>query len=124
MGRIWVRLKDHPTKQVCINESDYDANKHILPTKEEKEADKVRASINIKEICSSRTAPGMHMKLDDSRGSVTHNHKLDSGAAGDLLDKGLDGAKKRVKERTKKQGTGYRKIKNLKAVPRKHKKMY
>lgn len=122
MSRIWVRLRDHPTKQVLIEESDYNADKYIMQTEREKEIDKIRASINIQAICKSGQAPGMFMKGDDSRGSVMHNHKLDAGAAGDLLDKGLDGAKKRASTRSKKYGNSFRKMKTGRLVPKRKKK--
>ena len=115
-------MRDHPTKQVMIEESEYKEEKHIKPTEEEKEIEKIRAQINIKDICKSRHAPGMFLKTDDSRGSVMHNNKLDAGAAADLIDKGLDGAKKRVLKRKKKYGSGYRKLKTGKLIPRKKRK--
>lgn len=122
MARIWVRLRDHPTKQILIEESEFNADKHMKQTEREKEIEKIRASINIKEICMSGRAPGMFMKSDDSRGSVIHNHKLDAGAAGDLLDKGLDGARKRASTRSKKYGNSFRKMKTGKLVPKRKKK--
>ena len=115
---IWVRLKDHPTKQVLIKEKDYDESKHIMPTEEEKEQEKLIHSFNIKQICESQSAPGMFMKTDNSRGSVTHNGKLDSGAVEDLIDRGLEGVKKRALERKKKYGAGFKKIKNRRIVPK------
>ena len=104
-----------------IEESEYNEEKHLKLTEEEKKADRIRATMNIKDICKSRSAPGMFLKTDDSRGSVMHNHKLDAGAAADLIDKGLDGAKKRVLKRKKKYGSGYRKMKTGKLIPRKRK---
>lgn len=116
---IWVRLRDHPSKQVFIKESDYDPDKHIKPSKEEEEQSKIIGSMNINQICKERSAPGMHMKIDSSRGSVMHNNKLDYGAADNLIEMGLDSAKKRIKEREKKTGYGFRKMKTGKLVPKK-----
>jgi hypothetical protein len=119
---IWVRLRDHPNKQVFISESSFDPKKHIKPSKEEEENIKESHSLNIKMICKTKSAPGMHFKIDTSRGSLTYNGKLDPGATDELLERGLDGAKKRAKEREKKTGHAFRKMKTGKLVPRKAKR--
>lgn len=116
---IWVRLRDNPTKQVFINESAIDPSKHIVPSKEEEEQKKVISKLNIKTICESGNAPGMHFKIDTSRGSLTYKGKLDSGATDELIERGLEGAKARALERKKKTGHGFRKIKTGKLIPKK-----
>ena len=117
---IWVRLRDHPNKQVFISETDYDPKKHIKPSKEEEEDIKESHSFNIKMICKTKSAPGMHLK--SKANGVTYNGKLDSGAADVLLEKGLDSAKVRANERQKKTGHAFRKVKSGKLVPRKSKR--
>lgn len=118
---MWVRLRDHPNKQVFISESTFDPNKHIKPTKEEEDNIKETHSLNIKTICETKSAPGMHFKIDNSRGSLTYKGKLDPGATDELIERGLVGAKKRAKEREKKTGHAFRKMKTGKLVPRKAK---
>lgn len=119
---IWVRLRDHPNKQVFISESAYDPEKHIKPTEEEEKSIKEIHSFNIKTICQTKSAPGMHFKIDTSRGSLTYNGKLDSGATDELIERGLEGAKARAQERQKKTGHAFRKMKTGKLVPRKAKR--
>ena len=119
---IWVRLRDHPNQKVFISESAYDSKKHIKPSKEEEDNIKKSHSFNIQMICKTKSAPGMHFKIDNSRGDVMYKGKLDPGAADALLEKGLDGAKSRAMKRQKKTGHAFRKIKSGKLVPRKTKR--
>ena len=111
MSKIWVRLKDKPSKQIYIEESEYDESKHIKPTKEEAEKEKILKQISFKEILKSGKAPGMFMRVQNRSLSPTYKGKLDSGAAEELLDVGLEGAKTRAKERQNKYGSSFKKVK-------------
>ena len=115
---IWVRLRDHPDKKVFIKESEYDGAKHIRPSKEEEKDIHRIHTMNIKKICETKSAPGMHFKIDTSRGSLMYNGKLDPGATDELIERGLSGAKDRAMERQKKTGHAFRKMKTGKLVPR------
>lgn len=50
---------------------------------------------------------------------TTYNGKLDTGATENLLDMGLENAKKRALERNKKYGSSFRKVKRLKGRKKK-----
>lgn len=93
-----------------IPDSDYDPNTMEL-LKETKE-EKIKASINLRDMIKSNKAPGIKIATRGvrERPSVTHNGKLDSGAARELLDEGLKGAKIRAIARNKRIGSSYRKM--------------
>lgn len=74
---------------------------------------------NILDIIKSKKAPGMFMKTDDTRGSIMHHDKIDEGAIGDLIDKGLDGAIKRADQRQKETGHAFSKNNKNRFVRRK-----
>ena len=74
---------------------------------------------NILDIIKSKKAPGMFMKTDDSRGSITHKGKIDEGAVADLIDKGLDGAVKRADLRQKNTGHAFSKSNKNRFIRRK-----
>ena len=113
MSYIWVKVKDKPGTQKCIDERDFDPDKYEHLTQEEEKNEKIRCEINLKDIIESKRAPGLTLeKTDRDMGKLTHNGKLDSGAVGDLLDKGLEGAKKRSSERNKQVGSSYHKRPN------------
>ena len=83
-----------PTKMIIIEE-----------TQEEIE----QYEINLKEMLKSHRAPGILTKTNPNQGSMFHKGKLDEGAMGDLIDRGLEGAKTRAEERKKKYGRGFQK---------------
>ena len=85
----WERFD--PTKMSVIEESDEEIQQQ---------------EFNIKDMIRTGRAPGMFLKTDDKRGDIFHRGKLDEGAMGDLIDKGLDGAMKRAEQREKKYGKG------------------
>lgn len=62
----------------------------------------------------SGQAPGIVTSYKNKNYGVTHNHKLDEGAVENILDMGIDGAKKRAVERNTKIGSSFRKIKQYK----------
>lgn len=100
-----------------ISESSFDSST-MKRIEDDNEEVKLKAESNLKEMLSKRKAPGIVMG-GSKRPSLYHNHKLDSGAVGDLLDVGLDGAKKRAVNRNKKMGHSFRKNKILKRRKRK-----
>jgi hypothetical protein len=118
---IWVRLRDHPTTTKYINEDTFDKESMEKLTSEEMNDITAQGALNIKDILSSRSAPGMFLKDKSSRASTNYKGKLDSGATEDLIDRGLEGAKKRALERNKNKGSAFRKVKNrkLKKIRRK-----
>ena len=65
---------------------------------------------NMKEILSSKSAPGLINS--NQTPSITYNNKLDSGAVENLLDVGLEGAKKRALDRNKSRGSSFHKVKH------------
>ena len=76
---------------------------------EETQEEITQSEINLKDMLRSGRAPGILTKTDPNRGSMFHKGKLDEGAMGDLLDRGLEGAETRAKERKKKYGRGFQK---------------
>ena len=93
----------NPKSTKNIKWKEFDPRKMIAVPKDTK----VR-ELNIKDILKSGRAPGIVGTIHEgNRGSLFHNHKLDEGAMGDLIDKGLDGAVKRAESREKKYGKGH-----------------
>ena len=83
------------------------------------EEQKIKASSNLKEMLKEQKAPGLLSSRSSNTKSMYYNNKLDSGAVGDFLDAGLDGAKKIDDSRNKKMGFSFRKNKILKRRKRK-----
>jgi hypothetical protein len=84
------------------------------------EKDFTKYESNIFDIIKSKKAPGMFLNTtDDTRGSVMHKGKVDEGAIGDLLDKGLDGAMKRADQRQKNTGHAFSKSSKNRFIRRK-----
>ena len=83
------------------------------PTKmtviEETQEEITQSEINLKDMIRSGRPPGLLTKTDPNQGSMFHKGKLDEGAMGDLIDRGLEGAEKRAQERKKKYGRGFQK---------------
>ena len=101
-----VRLKDDDRKILMVNKKTFDPSIHVII--ENKDTIERRKS-NSESIIKSKKAPGFNtstVRTSGSRGSMFHNHRLDEGAMGDLLDKGLEGAKTRAVDREKKLGKG------------------
>lgn len=117
--RIWVRMKDHPTVQKLINEETFDEESMIKVSDDELAKNKVIAEVNMKNILTSRRAPGMFMKTDSSKSSTMHHGKLDEGATEELLDRGLEGAKKRALSRNASKGSSFHKVKRANKLRRK-----
>lgn len=100
---------------VHMNSDRYGSTKMIKweefdPTKMEITEDEeslAQCEVNLKSMIASHSCPGIVTKTDPSRGSMFHKGKLDEGAMGDLLDRGLEGASKRAKERKEKYGRGF-----------------
>ena len=113
-------MKDHPTMQKLINEESFDKERMLKVSNDELKQNKIAAEINMKDILRSNQAPGMYMKSGSrDRGSTMHHGKLDEGATEDLLDKGLENAKKRAVSRNKTQGSSFHKVKKLNKFRRK-----
>lgn len=112
MSIIKIKYKDakyggDPNKFYYISDREFEESK-MIKFEDSKEA-KAKAEANIKDILNSGRAPGI--VSSNKTPSLTHNHKLDEGAIGNLLDVGLDGAKNRALERNKKTGHAFRHIK-------------
>ena len=110
MSIIKIKYKDakyggDPNKFYYISDREFEESK-MIKFEDSKEA---KAEANIKDILNSGRAPGI--VSSNKTPSLTHNHKLDEGAIGNLLDVGLDGAKNRALERNKKTGHAFRHIK-------------
>lgn len=119
MSLIKVLMKNdiHKTPRYIL-ESMFD--KDIMDRiDDDTEEQKIKASSNLKEMLKCQKAPGILGSRSSSTKSMYHNHKLDSGAVGDFLDAGLDGAKKRAESRNKKMGFSFKKNKILKRRKRK-----
>ena len=113
MSIIKIKYKDakyggDPDKYYYISDTEYEENKMILC--EDSKETKEKGQANIMDIINSGKAPGV--VSSNKTPSLMHNHKLDEGAVGNLLDVGLDGAKNRALARNKKIGSSFRHIKN------------
>jgi len=106
---VYVRkLGDNFGCQIRKSWKDFDPTKFQIVEETQQDIDK--AEINLKEMLKAGKGPGIlttRSKFEGNRGSMFHNHKLDEGAMGDLIDKGLDGAMKRAEQREKKHGKGH-----------------
>jgi hypothetical protein len=101
-----VKLKDNDSKMQMVNRKTFNPTIHML--NESVDSLKQREE-NSKTMIKSKSAPGFNtntVRTSGDRGTMFHNHKLDEGAMGDLLDKGLEGAKHRAEFREKKLGKG------------------
>lgn len=121
---ITVRMKDKPwvTKSFIkknmkdmFDEETMEIVEDAKKTKEEEKAyyDKLR------EEYKTTGGPAVVISGRNDRPSTTYNGKLDSGATGDLLDQGLEKAKKRALYRNKKYGSSFRKVKQLRGRKKK-----
>jgi hypothetical protein len=103
---IHVYKKDDPDfKSLLIKKSEFDPRimKVIWKSKEEIR----QAEINIKDMLKNKECPGMHVAVTET--SMFHKGKLDEGAMENLLDTGLDSAKKRAVKTSKERGHAYNK---------------
>jgi hypothetical protein len=101
-----VKLKENEHKMQMVNRKNFNPTIHML--NETKETLKKRES-NTSSMIKAKSAPGFAtstVRTSGDRGSMFHNNRLDEGAMGDLLDKGLEGAKHRAEFREKKLGKG------------------
>lgn len=100
------RNKDREGVTSVVLWDDFDPTKmHIIESVESIQ----QCEINIATMAKNHSFPGIVTKTSSTRGSMFHKGKLDEGAVGDLIDKGLDGAKKRAEERQKKYGHAFQK---------------
>jgi hypothetical protein len=104
--RFSAKLKDDDRKILMITKKEFNPLIHnIVDTPEEIK----HREANITDMIKSAKAPGFNtskVRTSGSRGSMFHNNRLDEGAMGDLLDKGLEGAKHRAEDREKILGKG------------------
>lgn len=100
------RHSDRTGVEAMVKWDDFDPTKMTITENDESFA---QYEVNFKSMVTSRSCPGIVTKTDPNRGSMFHKGKLDEGAMGDLLDRGLEGATERAKERTKKYGRGFQK---------------
>lgn len=108
MSLIKIKYKvGHGGKEYYISEDRFNKDEMILI--EEDNNKKKKYESNILDIINSKSAPGI--SKPSSGLSTTYNNKLDSGAVENLLDVGLDKAKKRADERNKKYGSSFHKVK-------------
>ena len=116
MSIIKYKLKnDIHGKIRYISESSFDESTMIRL--EETEEEKEKSVANLKDMLSSRKAPGIVTSTGSKeRPSLMHNGKIDAGAVGNLLDVGLDGAKKRAVKRNKVKGSSFQKHKILRRI--------
>lgn len=116
--RIWVTMKHSPNVQKNIDEKDFDEITMTKVPPETKES-KEKSIMVWNDIIKSKTAPGIISSRKNSTPSLTHKGKLDSGSVENLLDVGLEGAKKRALKRNKNYGKSF--IKNRKVANRRKK---
>ena len=125
MAKIWVKEKGREYKQLYIDEADFNPAKHIKPNDEEKKKETSKNKLywegfksskrNNKRVFSIGTS-----KRDNNDFGVTYKGKLDSGKAEELLDYGLENAKKRATERQNKYGSMFDKPKKKRSSRRLH----
>lgn len=107
MAIIKVKYKKYGGKECYISDTEFDPS--IMVKLEISEDEKKQGEANIADIINSGSAPGIISS--NSEPSLTFNNKLDEGAVGNLLDVGIDKAKKRADERNKKLGHSFKKVK-------------
>lgn len=110
MSLIKIRYKTgHGRKEYYISEERFDLSS-MIRLEDDNDLKKNKFKENMKEILSSKTAPGL--ANSNQTPSTTYNNKLDSGAVENLLDVGLEGAKKRALDRNKSRGSSFHKVKH------------
>lgn len=102
MGKIWVKHIDKYWEQEYIDEDKFDPNIHEYLNENDKKRSEEKAA-KFKEGILEGKCPGLMMDTRNRESGITYKGKIDEGAIGDLIDEGLEGAKKRVAE-NKKQG--------------------
>jgi len=118
--RIWVRPKDEPWKKLYISEEDFDPDNMTKFTEDELNEEKKLGSVRIKDMVESKQAFGFGGLDNKEAGeSMYYKGQLNEDATSEFLDKNLDYAKKRAKERNDKTGSSFRKMKRL-SKRRKH----
>lgn len=112
---ITVRLKDKPwitksfIKKYMKDQFDEDTMEIVPKVNKSKEEEKKYYG-ELREHYKVTGGPAIVISGRNATG-VTYNGKLDSGATENLLDMGLEKAKKRALERNKKYGSSFRKVK-------------
>lgn len=105
--RVSVHLnKDREGVTSVVSWDDFDPTK--MQITESIEAIQ-QCEINLVTMIKNHSTPGIVTKTSSTRGSMFHKGKYDEGAVDDLLEKGLDGAKKRAEERQNKYGHAFQK---------------
>lgn len=121
---ITIRMKDKPwitksfLKKYIKDQFDENTMEIIPEVKKSKEEEK-KYYEDLSKQYKTTGGPAIVISGKNSRPSTTYNGKLDAGATENLLDMGLEGAKKRALQRNKKFGSSFRKVKNLKGRKKK-----
>jgi len=106
----WIEVKkiDDDNKTYMFNENDIDFTKYRRLTEEEIAASK-KKSKEFDELLKSgaKFSLGISMGKSGTSHSPYYKGKLDSGAAEELIDRGLEQAKDRGTERKEKTGNSF-----------------
>ena len=100
---IWVKDKNRSTRQIRIKRSEFNEEKHEMLTEEES---KPKRPIDYSDPTSF---PGIVVnitKFSTPSKSATYKGKLDSGAAKEMMDVGIEKAKPRLLQTKKETGRG------------------